>query len=537
MEWAKFLSTEKLSSEPPEPDSFKEYPINAFEKDYSRIVSSAAFRRLQDKTQVFPLDKSDFIRTRLTHSIEVSTIARQLGIMISKNTTQYKPTDIAVPEDAEAIASVLLCAGLLHDLGNPPFGHFGETVIGDWFKENLDHVKYKGQPLRSWLSAQMIADLENFEGNAQALRILLKAKHGSSLNLSKAIISTLVKYPTDSCSVDKGSADIRKHKLGFFAAEQETFEQISEAVGTTTPDKGIVRHPLTYLLEAADDIAYSTADLEDAFKKGLFTLDQFIEYYTNSYDHSKIVPHRSPEYFSDERIQELSALRGADHTPENDSAAFKKWLTQTRQWLMYVAIYRFSCKYKEIMAGTYCGDLFEGTNHAITIDILKGAMRKFACDFRGYPLCKVFVSTNRASIRPCTLAVTHQLIKFLVVRGIRAVCTNRDIGAARIVVVDVNSGVDVTHSIVIASRAYGLACHLNIRVCCADGNVLICGGFPVQGCIVVRDTGAGRNQYRRLAGFADVKAHGAGRRRRLGTLLQVKQLGQAIQILALCAAG
>mgnify|MGYP000102086634 FL=1 len=156
----------------------------------------------------------------------------------------------------------------LHDLGNPPFGHFGETVIGDWFKENLDHVKYKGQPLRSWLSAQMIADLENFEGNAQALRILLKAKHGSSLNLSKAIISTLVKYPTDSCSVDKGSADIRKHKLGFFAAEQETFEQISEAVGTTTPDKGIVRHPLTYLLEAADDIAYSTADLEDAFKKG-----------------------------------------------------------------------------------------------------------------------------------------------------------------------------------------------------------------------------------------------------------------------------
>ena len=245
MEWAKLLSTEKLSSEPPEPDSFKEYPINAFEKDYSRIVSSAAFRRLQDKTQVFPLDKSDFIRTRLTHSIEVSTIARQLGIMISKNTTQYKPTDIAVPEDAEAIASVLLCAGLLHDLGNPPFGHFGETVIGDWFKENLDHVKYKGRPLRSWLSKQMIADLENFEGNAQALRILLKAKHGSSLNLSKAIISTLVKYPTDSCSVDKGSADIRKHKLGFFAAEQETFEQISEAVGTTTPDKGIVRHPLT----------------------------------------------------------------------------------------------------------------------------------------------------------------------------------------------------------------------------------------------------------------------------------------------------
>lgn len=237
MEWAKLLSTEKLSSEPPEPDSFKEYPINAFEKDYSRIVSSAAFRRLQDKTQVFPLDKSDFIRTRLTHSIEVSTIARQLGIMISKNTTPYKPTDIAVPEDAEAIASVLLCAGLLHDLGNPPFGHFGETVIGDWFKENLDHVKYKGQPLRSWLSKQMIADLENFEGNAQALRILLKAKHGSSLNLSKAIISTLVKYPTDSCSVDKGSADIRKPNSASSLQNRRLLSRSRKRLGPPLPTK------------------------------------------------------------------------------------------------------------------------------------------------------------------------------------------------------------------------------------------------------------------------------------------------------------
>ena len=237
MEWAKLLSTEKLSSEPPEPDSFKEYPINAFEKDYSRIVSSAAFRRLQDKTQVFPLDKSDFIRTRLTHSIEVSTIARQLGIMISKNTTQYKPTDIAVPEDAEAIASVLLCAGLLHDLGNPPFGHFGETVIGDWFKENLDHVKYKGQPLRSWLSAQMIADLENFEGNAQALRILLKAKHGSSLNLSKAIISTLVKYPTDSCSVDKGSADIESTNSASSLQNRRLLSRSRKRLGPPLPTK------------------------------------------------------------------------------------------------------------------------------------------------------------------------------------------------------------------------------------------------------------------------------------------------------------
>lgn len=145
MEWTSLLSTEKLAVEPEEPAVFRVYPINAFEKDYRKIVSSAAFRRLQDKTQVFPLDKSDFVRTRLTHSIEVSTIARQLGIMISKNTTQYQQI---APENAEGIASVLLCAGLLHDLGNPPFGHFGETVIGDWFRENLGKILYKDRPLR-----------------------------------------------------------------------------------------------------------------------------------------------------------------------------------------------------------------------------------------------------------------------------------------------------------------------------------------------------------------------------------------------------
>lgn len=130
MNWDDLLSTVKLGSVETEPPEFARYPINEFEKDYNRIVSSAAFRRLQDKTQVFPLDKSDFVRTRLTHSIEVSTIARQLGIMISKNTTSYRPADIDAAA-AEDIASVLLCAGLLHDLGNPPFGHFGETTIGD----------------------------------------------------------------------------------------------------------------------------------------------------------------------------------------------------------------------------------------------------------------------------------------------------------------------------------------------------------------------------------------------------------------------
>lgn len=377
MEWLSLLSTEKLMKEELEPDVFLQYPINEFEKDYNKIVSSAAFRRLQDKTQVFPLDRSDFIRTRLTHSIEVSTIARQLGIMISKNKTKYKPEDINDIE-AEKIASILLCAGLLHDLGNPPFGHFGETVIGDWFKSALPSMQYKGRSLRSWLTPQMIADLENFEGNAQALRILLKAKYDSGINLSFAVISTLVKYPTDSISFKKDDEDIKKHKLGYFLAEESEFKHISEKVGTL--EKGeIKRHPLTFMLEAADDIAYATADLEDAFKKRLFTLDDFIHYFKKAIDPTKIKERTSPEHYTNILIEDLCNRRKKG----KDSSAFRGWLNYTRRWLMYVAVYRFSRNYKDIMDGTFYGDLFQETNHSMTIKILKDAMKEFAYDTPG----------------------------------------------------------------------------------------------------------------------------------------------------------
>lgn len=372
MHWNDLLSTVKLGPEEAEPPEFDRYPINEFEKDYNRIVSSAAFRRLQDKTQVFPLDKSDFVRTRLTHSIEVSTIARQLGIMISKNTTRFRPQDIDATA-AEDIASVLLCAGLLHDLGNPPFGHFGETTIGDWFKKHLDFLQYKGRSLRTWLTAQMAADLEHFEGNAQALRILLKARHSAGINLSSAVISTLIKYPTSSLDFDAESEDIKRHKLGYFTAEEEAMRTVSRTVGTEGEQGELVRHPLTYLLEAADDIAYATADLEDAFKKSLFTLDEFEAFLEQSYDHEHITAHGSPEYYTNELLLDLKARR----REQRDSAAFSKWLSHTRRWLMFVAIYRFSYHYREIMEGSYRHDLFYQTNHAITIKSLKAAMGEF----------------------------------------------------------------------------------------------------------------------------------------------------------------
>lgn len=381
MNWSTLLSTWKMAPVEEEPEAFARYPINVFEKDYAAIISSPAFRRLQDKTQVFPLDKSDFVRTRLTHSIEVSTVARQLGVMLVQNFRQYQPEALSV-QDEENIPTVLMCAGLLHDLGNPPFGHFGEALIGEWFREHLDTITYKGTPLRSYLTRQMARDLEYFEGNAQALRILCKARHRGETNLSAAVIGTLIKYPTDSCSFDKKTPDIKKHKLGYYAAEQEIFGQLVDTLGMKDEGGVVCRHPLTYLMEAADDIAYATADLEDALKKGLFTLDEFIRYYRSGYQADQIEPRTAPDY-SERMIQELEERRGAVHTPEGDAHAFKAWLDRMRSWLMYTAVFRFSNSYQEIMAGTFQEDLFYETNHSLTITLLKRTMAKYAYDSAG----------------------------------------------------------------------------------------------------------------------------------------------------------
>ena len=141
-----------------------------FEKDYHRIIGSASFRRLQDKTQVFPLDKSDFIRTRLTHSLEVSSLGKSLGQNIGENILKFRRNSGFTPQMKEDISHILECAGLIHDIGNPPFGHFGEVAIREWFAGNLPKLSFCGQPVEDILSEQMKQDFYHFEGNAQALQ-------------------------------------------------------------------------------------------------------------------------------------------------------------------------------------------------------------------------------------------------------------------------------------------------------------------------------------------------------------------------------
>ena len=240
-----------------------------FEKDYHRIIGSASFRRLQDKTQVFPLDKSDFIRTRLTHSLEVSSLGKSLGQNIGENILKYRRNSGFTPQMKEDISHILECAGLIHDIGNPPFGHFGETAIREWFAKNLPGLAFRGRPVEEMLSEQMKQDLLHFEGNAQALRLVTKLhylvdEHG--MNLTYSLLNTIIKYPVSSVEINEESGNIKDKKMGYYLADEEIFRSVTEATGA-----GNRRHPLTFILEAADDLAYKTADIEDAFVKGFIT--------------------------------------------------------------------------------------------------------------------------------------------------------------------------------------------------------------------------------------------------------------------------
>ena len=327
-----------------------------FEKDYHRIIGSASFRRLQDKTQVFPLDKSDFIRTRLTHSLEVSSLAKSLGQNIGENILAYKKDPEFTPQMKEDICNILQCAGLIHDIGNPPFGHFGETAIREWFRRNLSKLTFHGKLIEDVLTEQMKEDFYHFEGNAQALRLVTKLHFlvdENGMNLTYALLNTIVKYPVPSVGIREDSEDIKEKKMGYYYADEDMFREIQQATGTNG-----CRHPLTFILEAADDIAYKTADIEDAFIKG------FISYYFLLQELEKLENNNKNEKVSFNPAQKLAQLyeRGLEKKVRNpEEYAVKNWIVRAQGFLISCATFGFTSNYKEIMEGTYKHDLFYGT--------------------------------------------------------------------------------------------------------------------------------------------------------------------------------
>lgn len=367
MNWEQLLSTKRSRGSSNKNKYLKNTDLRSeFEKDYHRIIGSASFRRLQDKTQVFPLDKSDFIRTRLTHSLEVSSFAKSLGQNIGENILLYKKDPGFTPRMKEDICSILQCAGLIHDIGNPPFGHFGELAIREWFERNLPVLKFHGEPIDQILTERMREDLYHFEGNAQALRLVSKLhflvdEHG--MNLTYALLNTIVKYPVASDEIDPKSGNIKDKKLGYYLADENIFREIQEATGTNGR-----RHPLTFILEAADDIAYKTADIEDAFIKGFISYQKLLEELTEL---QVMYGKSDANAFNPARLLDELYLRGKDkHVEDPEEYAIKNWIVRVQGFLINCATYGFTSNYNEIMAGRYEHDLFYHTFAEKLMDML-----------------------------------------------------------------------------------------------------------------------------------------------------------------------
>ena len=215
------------------------------------------------------------LRTRLTHSLEVSSLAKSLGQNIGEAILESDADQAFTRKRKEDISHILECAGLIHDIGNPPFGSFGELAIRDWFVRKLPQLYYKGHSLDEMLNLQMKEDFYHFEGNAQALRLVTRLHYlvdEYGMNLTYALLNTIIKYPVSSTQVYPDSGNIKEKKMGYYLADEKIFQEITRETGT-----GNCRHPLTYILEAADDLAYKTADIEDAFVKGFLSYHTFKE--------------------------------------------------------------------------------------------------------------------------------------------------------------------------------------------------------------------------------------------------------------------
>lgn len=263
MNWKQLISAERLGDKKKTESSSLR---SEFEVDYDRIIFSRPFRNLQDKTQVFPLPEQDFVHTRLTHSLEVSSVGRSLGKNVGAALLdKYPEMPDSTPYDFGAIAGA---AALAHDVGNPPFGHAGEEAISNFFKTHAD-----AERIKSKVSDQEWTDLITFEGNAQGFR-LLTGREQEGLKLTKATLAAFTKYPCSSSLSHRDKNRKSQKKYGFFQNEKETFTELATDLGLvklSETEPAWSRHPLGYLVEAADDICYGIIDLEDGFGLGLVT--------------------------------------------------------------------------------------------------------------------------------------------------------------------------------------------------------------------------------------------------------------------------
>ena len=357
MVWSKLLTPvrERASRHKKLPGDHR----SAFDMDYDRIVYSSSLRRLQDKAQVFPLQENDFTRTRLTHSLETSAIGRSLGAKVGRWINRRHPQNFP-DEYIHQLSSLLQVAGMVHDLGNPPFGHYGEELIKAWFRDPAN-------PHVTGLSEEERRDFIFYDGNAQTIRILsrlqfLKDRHG--INFCFGTLGALLKYPWSS-SDPRAKAGA---KFGFFLSERDLGQRVIEETGLVT------RHPVTYLLEAADDIAYLFADLEDAVKKGHLPWPRLYQ--------KLIADDALWEHFPEARDalrRDVAQLESSSVPPEEIDLISSRYFKLTGQVMAIDAVCgEFSANYDRIMNGEYDRTLLKADTIRAFIDKVRDICVEYA---------------------------------------------------------------------------------------------------------------------------------------------------------------
>jgi len=276
MNWEQLLSLKRSGDTQKRPREAQDETRLGFDVDFDRIIFSSAFRSLQDKTQVIPLSETDFVHTRLTHSLEVSVVGRTLGRRVGRVLLERHPNLVALGYTFNDFGAIVAAASVTHDIGNPPFGHSGEKAIGEYFKTG-NGAKYKGK-----LTDKEYQDLIDFEGNANGFKILTESREGvfGGLRLSYATLGAFLKYPKESLPKNPTNHIVDK-KYGFFQSEKQEFLDVVENLGMLQKSAEAIsfyRHPLAYLVEAADDICYTIIDFEDGINLGLIEEEFALEY-------------------------------------------------------------------------------------------------------------------------------------------------------------------------------------------------------------------------------------------------------------------
>ena len=336
MEWKQLISNKRFGQEHKHAERHDDR--SEFKRDYDRLIFSSAFRRLQNKTQVFPLPGSIFVHNRLTHSLEVASVGMSIGNDISRRVIRKRPElkDTLVEE----IGTIVSAACLAHDLGNPPFGHSGEKAIQTFFSEG------PGQKIKSMVSSEFWDDITHFEGNANAFRILthrFKGRRQGGFVMTYSMLASIVKYPFASCLAGNHG------KFGFFASEAESYRKIADELGIfckSAPGEPLKydRHPLVYMVEAADDICYEIMDIEDSHKLKILSFAE--------------TEHLLLSFF-DEDIQQKIRQRIIDEelTDENEKVVYMRASVIGK--LENECVAAFLAHEEEILAGTFEGSLID----------------------------------------------------------------------------------------------------------------------------------------------------------------------------------